>query len=104
VIVSDWGPGIAQEARTAIFDPFYRGAIGLTSRSGTGLGLFLVKQIVEAHGGQVTVDNRAAGATFRLSLPIDARGRKPVVPEPRRAIARRRSMVRLAHVPTSSAG
>jgi two-component system sensor histidine kinase PilS (NtrC family) len=63
--VRDRGRGIPEEVRGRIFDPFY------SSRAeGLGIGLALVRQITEAHGGKVEVDSRPAeGATFRIILP-----------------------------------
>jgi signal transduction histidine kinase len=71
VTVQDDGPGIAPEVLPRIFDPFF------TTRDvgqGTGLGLHLSRQIVEAHGGTLGVDSRPGhGATFTLWLPSDGR-------------------------------
>ncbi|MBN8953744.1 MULTISPECIES: HAMP domain-containing sensor histidine kinase [unclassified Rhizobium] len=67
VEISDEGPGIPPEERERIFEPFYR----LRPRSrGTGLGLHLVRQIVELHGGRITAD---AGSTGGARLTIDLR-------------------------------
>jgi signal transduction histidine kinase/DNA-binding response OmpR family regulator len=64
VDVTDMGPGIAVEIRNEIFLPFFT-----TRRDGTGLGLPIVKKIVEAHGGSLMVLDTQRGATFRLRLP-----------------------------------
>ncbi|HEX8552339.1 MAG TPA: CHASE2 domain-containing protein [Abditibacteriaceae bacterium] len=67
--VSDEGPGIAPEARTQLFERF--GAAGAAGVPSTGLGLFLTRYLVEAHGGKIEVDNTAQrGTTFRFTLPI----------------------------------
>ncbi len=66
--VSDTGPGIAAEHLDKVFDRFYttRGA-----KKGTGLGLALVKAVVEAHGGSVSAQNRSeGGAMFQVELPV----------------------------------
>ena len=71
ISVSDHGPGIPAEDLPRIFDPFYRGGDAMARQiHGNGLGLSLVKRIVNAHGGQVTVTTRAgAGSSFTISLP-----------------------------------
>ncbi|MBW1604071.1 PAS domain-containing protein [Streptomyces sp. JJ66] len=67
VTVSDEGPGIPEESMSRVFTRFWRGS----RRGGTGLGLYIVKGIVEAHGGTITVGrSRAGGAEFRFTLPV----------------------------------
>ncbi|MEU1851642.1 ATP-binding protein [Streptomyces sp. NPDC019990] len=69
VTVSDEGPGIPEESMNRVFTRFWRGS----KRGGTGLGLYIVKGIVEAHGGTVTVGRApGAGAEFRFTLPVSA--------------------------------
>ena len=70
--VADRGPGIPAEERDYIFDPFFRGQRPLKDQiHGTGLGLNLVKRIVEAHGGTVAVrDKSGPGAEFIVRLPV----------------------------------
>ena len=64
--VADHGGGIAKEYRENIFDPFFS-----TKRGGTGLGLGIVKKIVETHGGDVSFcANREKGVTFTVRLPL----------------------------------
>ncbi len=66
VQVADEGPGVAPEIRTRIFTKFWRGS----RRGGTGLGLYIARGIVEAHGG--SIEARSApdgGALFRFVLP-----------------------------------
>jgi signal transduction histidine kinase/nitroreductase len=71
VAISDTGPGIPSETLSRVFDP------GFTTKGagvGTGLGLSICYQIVEAHGGEITVDSTAGqGTTFEISLPIESR-------------------------------
>jgi len=69
--VSDKGPGIPEAEQGNIFDPFYRGKRALQDQiQGTGLGLSLVKGIVEAHGGSISVESEPAkGTHFIIRLP-----------------------------------
>lgn len=67
VTVSDEGPGIPEESMARVFTRFWRGS----KRGGTGLGLYIVKGIVEAHGGTITVGRGpGGGAEFRFILPV----------------------------------
>jgi len=70
--VADDGIGIPAAERERIFDKFYRvGRSETQGRRGSGLGLALVKHVVEAHGGRVTVDSRpGAGSRFAIRLPV----------------------------------
>nr|WP_234436509.1 HAMP domain-containing sensor histidine kinase [Streptomyces sp. XY511] len=69
VTVSDEGPGIPEESMARVFTRFWRGS----KRGGTGLGLYIVKGIVEAHGGTITVGRGpGGGAEFRFILPVSA--------------------------------
>ncbi|CAL9369346.1 ATP-binding protein [Streptomyces sp. enrichment culture] len=69
VTVSDEGPGIPEESMGRVFTRFWRGS----TRGGTGLGLYIVKGLVEAHGGTITVGRApAGGARFRFTLPVGA--------------------------------
>lgn len=64
--VTDSGPGVPADRQTLIFEPFYT-----TKAEGTGLGLWIVQQIMAAHGGAVRVANApAGGAVFSLWLPL----------------------------------
>ncbi len=72
VSVKDLGAGIHKDDLGRIFDRFYRGGDPLTrSVKGSGLGLTLVKEIVDAHGGKVRVESKpGAGSTFSIVLPL----------------------------------
>jgi two-component system sensor histidine kinase BaeS len=74
--VSDRGPGIPPDELASIFDPFFRGQRPVQDQiHGTGLGLALVKGIVDAHGGSVTASSVPGQLTvFALKLPIAANG------------------------------
>lgn len=71
VSVSDDGPGIAAADLPHVFERFYRADSDLTKRvKGTGLGLYLAKAVVEAHGGEIQVESAPGqGSTFTFSLP-----------------------------------
>jgi signal transduction histidine kinase len=67
--VRDWGSGIPDDEIDHIFTRFYRGR-GALDQPGAGLGLYLVRTIVERHGGWVRVQNQpGGGCEFRLQLP-----------------------------------
>jgi two-component system sensor histidine kinase HupT/HoxJ len=69
VRVTDDGPGIPPEECGRIFEPFF------TTKplgQGTGLGLYISREIVHAHAGEIRVDSQpGAGATFVVRLPLD---------------------------------
>jgi signal transduction histidine kinase len=68
VSVTDSGPGVSEDEREAIFDPFVRGIAG-SGRNGGGLGLFIARRVAEAHGGTVRLQSDGRGSTFHLELP-----------------------------------
>jgi two-component system sensor histidine kinase MprB len=71
--VRDHGPGIDEEDRPLVFERFYRSAAA-RSMPGAGLGLSIVREVAEAHGGTVVAENaEGGGARFRLSLNGAAR-------------------------------
>jgi len=72
--VSDAGTGIPPEILPRLFEKFVTKDIGGNNRHGTGLGLFITRAIVQAHGGQITASNqKAGGATFTVVLPVSAK-------------------------------
>ena len=68
VVVADHGPGVAEEDLPRIFDRFYRAAAS-RSKPGAGLGLAIVREAAEAHGGNATVESSPKGARFTVTLP-----------------------------------
>ena len=71
--VADNGPGIPDEEKSRIFDKFYRGMNKIAdNRRSLGLGLYLCKAIIEAHGGKISVkDKEPKGAVFSFTLPLE---------------------------------
>jgi signal transduction histidine kinase len=68
--VHDEGPGISQDDLPHIFDRFYRASEAVKTTKGAGLGLFLARSIVEAHGGRIWVESKPdRGTRFCFSLP-----------------------------------
>ena len=70
--VADTGPGITKEERSAIFEAFYSGRAPTAGHlKGTGIGLSVVSEFVQAHGGSVEIlDGVFPGAHFRIRLPL----------------------------------
>jgi signal transduction histidine kinase len=69
IVVQDSGPGIPADVIEKIFQPFFT-----TKATGTGLGLAVVRRIVEGHGGSIEVGRISPGAEFRLRLPLAGSG------------------------------
>lgn len=68
ISVRDSGPGIAAEQLPHVFEPFWSGR---SDKRGTGLGLFISRRIVEAHGGRIWVESAPGrGSTFAFTLPL----------------------------------
>lgn len=72
--VADQGPGMGQETQARLFQKFYRANDAVAAKThGTGLGLYIAKAIVEAHGGAIRVESRPGhGARMILQLPLEA--------------------------------
>lgn len=65
--VRDFGPGIPAHLAEAVFEPFRR--LGRGTAPGTGLGLYIARQLTEAMGGRIWVDDPGPGAEFHIALP-----------------------------------
>jgi signal transduction histidine kinase len=84
--VSDTGPGIAREVQDRLFQSF----VTMGKRGGTGLGLPIVKKIVDEHQGTIAVVSSGEGATFTVRIPQGPKARTPAPgPTPSRARALR---------------
>jgi signal transduction histidine kinase len=66
IVIRDTGPGVPPDARQRIFQPFFT-----TKATGTGLGLAVVKRIIEGHRGDIALADATPGAEFRLRIPLD---------------------------------
>jgi len=74
ISVQDKGPGLSPEALPQVFDRFYKAE----DSPGSGLGLAIAKSLVNAHGGEMTVESQPGrGAIFRFTLPWEANGLTP---------------------------
>ena len=76
LVVKDHGIGIPAAAQARLFEKFYRVSDPeLNNVVGTGIGLYLVRQVVESHGGRVDVDSQPGqGSTFKIQLPVPVEG------------------------------
>ena len=73
IIISDTGLGIPEEERSRIFEKFYRVQSHRDQVPGTGLGLSVVKQIIQGHGGEIDFTSEVdVGTTFTITLPCKA--------------------------------
>jgi len=73
-LVADRGVGMSEESLHHLFERFYRAEDKL-ARGGTGLGLYITKQIIEAHGGQIWAESKLGeGSTFSFTLPLYDKG------------------------------
>jgi two-component system sensor histidine kinase VicK len=74
ITVTDQGIGIPKEHLSNIFNQFYRVTSGNTKTKGMGLGLFISKEIVEAHGGRIWAESvPGKGSSFHFVFPLDSR-------------------------------
>ncbi len=72
--IQDSGSGIAPQLLTDIFNPYISTKKGSHHPGGTGLGLYIARRHIQAHGGTIEVENpEASGALFRVTLPVERR-------------------------------
>lgn len=76
VSVIDAGPGIADEHLPKLFTPFERGSARGSGIEGSGLGLALTRNLVEAMGGEIGLETSSEGSTFWIELPVTERSRE----------------------------
>ncbi|WP_276918512.1 hybrid sensor histidine kinase/response regulator [Aneurinibacillus aneurinilyticus] len=80
IYVSDTGAGMDKETQARIFLPYEQGAHGITDGRGIGLGLSICRQLVELHGGELTVRSESGkGSVFSFALPLAAPSDRPLV-------------------------
>ena len=71
ISVSDTGQGIPAELQSRMFEKFFRAKPNDTSTTGTGLGLYICKKIIEGHNGQIYMEStESVGTTFKFNLPV----------------------------------
>jgi signal transduction histidine kinase len=78
IAISDTGIGIAPEDVARLFDKYEQARSRATrGEKGTGLGLYITRQLLELHGGEITVESEPGhGSTFTFTLPIESKGRQ----------------------------
>jgi signal transduction histidine kinase len=78
--IEDTGPGIAAEDQAAVFEAFKQTATGLRQEGGTGLGMPISKNLVEAHGGRLWLESEVGkGTTFYVALPVESKSLAPTL-------------------------
>jgi signal transduction histidine kinase len=79
ISIQDFGPGIPKDQLEKIFQRFYRVPSQNTAVRGTGLGLFICRQIIQAHDGIIKAESREGkGATFNIYLPLEVKETVPI--------------------------
>ena len=80
ISVTDQGPGISVEDQKHLYEKFYRVDNGLSrQKPGMGLGLYIAKSIVEAHGGRISMQSELGkGSTFSFTLPVRKQPTDPI--------------------------
>ena len=74
--IEDEGPGIPDSERESVFQRFYRSESANGQQHGLGMGLAIVRGIIEAHGGEIWVESGKKGARFVFDLPVSTDGRE----------------------------
>ena len=93
LVVTDGGIGMSHDAQRRVFERFAR-AVPSRNFGGLGLGLYIARQIVEAHGGLIEVASEpGAGATFTVELPLEGRGRRSRRPGRKAGFSRQPSAI-----------
>jgi two-component system sensor histidine kinase KdpD len=88
ISVRDQGPGVPPQSIPHLFDPFYRVMESRPRPQGLGLGLAIVRGLVEAHGGRVWIENRrGGGAQFTFTLPLTTASAPERPPAPEASVA-----------------
>jgi signal transduction histidine kinase len=86
VSVQDTGQGIAPEDRELVFEAFKQTSTGLRQAGGTGLGLPISKNLIEAHGGRIWLESELGkGSTFFISIPVKSQQLVPLFSAPERS-------------------
>jgi signal transduction histidine kinase len=71
IVVGDGGVGIPEDEQSKIFERFYRGSNNTPGSTGTGLGLAIIRELMNQHGGKVTLESKVGeGSVFALQFPI----------------------------------
>lgn len=83
IAISDSGPGIPKESLELIFDRYYQSSAANTSQAGVGIGLALVKELVELHGGTIKASSGNEGSVFTIRFPFKKSDwiSKAIIPE-----------------------
>ena len=71
IVVGDGGVGIPEDEQSKIFERFYRGSNNTPGSTGTGLGLAIIRELMNQHGGKVTLESKVGeGSVFALQFPL----------------------------------
>ncbi|MNC73359.1 Sporulation kinase E [compost metagenome] len=78
ITISDDGTGMDEDTLNNLFQKYYRGAKDGSPKLGTGLGMAIVKSLILAHGGFLTVDSEVSkGTAFHICLPVRQHEKSP---------------------------